>query len=284
MLIGAHVSTGGGVQNAPVNGEEIEAETIQVFSKNQRQWKAKPYTDEQVEGFHAGCEERGYNKVVVHASYLINLGSPKDEMHKKSLVAFADEMQRCHTLKIPYLVFHPGAHTGSGEAAAVKRIVKSLQQVLADEEDNPTHLLVENTAGQGSNVGYTFEHVAQILDGVADDRMGVCLDTQHAFGAGYDLSTPEGYEAVLQEFDDVVGFKRLEALHLNDSKAELGSHRDRHDNLGKGEIGWEPFKRLVNDPRFAGIPGNLETPGGPPMWEKEIAALKKARGAKAPDV
>lgn len=283
MLIGAHVSTAGGVQNAPENGEAIAAETIQVFSKNQRQWKAKPYTDEQVDDFRGGCKDRAYDKVVVHASYLVNLGSPKEEAHKKSVAAFIDEMQRCHTLGIPYLVFHPGAHTGSGEEACIKQIAKTLQQVLADEEDNPTHLLVENTAGQGSNVGYTFEQVAAILEGVDDDRMGVCLDTQHAFAAGYDLSTPAGYKQVIKEFDDVVGIKRMEALHLNDSKAELGSKRDRHENLGDGEIGRAPFKELVNDPRFEGIPGNLETPGGPPMWEKEIAWLKKARGPKAPD-
>ncbi len=283
MLLGAHVSTGGGVQNAPQNGAEIKAETIQIFAKNQRQWKAKPYTDEQVEAFRAACEGRGYDQVVVHSSYLINLGSPKEEMHKKSRDAFIDEMQRCHALGIRYLVFHPGSHVGSGEDACIKRIAETLQDVLAQEEDNPTMLLVENTAGQGTNVGYSFEHVARILERVDDAHMGVCFDTQHAFGAGYDLATAPGYEAVFDVFDDVVGLDHLRALHLNDSKVELDSRRDRHANLGDGALGWDPFKRLVNEPRFAGIPGNLETPGGPPAWKKELERLKRRRGPDAPD-
>ena len=283
MLVGAHVSTAGGVQNAPANGAEINAESIQVFSKNQRQWKAKPYTKEQVEGFREGCREQGYDKVVVHDSYLINLGAPKKETHEKSRAAFIDEMQRCQTLGIPYLVFHPGAHVGSGEDECIQKIVATLQEVLAGEDDNPTNLLVENTAGQGTVVGYSFDHIARIIDGVDDPRMGVCIDTQHSFAAGYDLSTEQGYQEVIEELDDRVGLDKVKAIHLNDSKVELGSRRDRHENLGDGAMGWTPFKLLVNDSRFKGVPGNLETPGGPPVWKKEIQALKRRRGSNAPD-
>jgi deoxyribonuclease IV len=283
MLVGAHVSISGGVENAPGNGAEIQAETIQVFSKNQRQWKAKPYAEGQAEAFREACKAQGYDKVVVHDSYLINLGAPAEQVHKKSMAAFQDEMRRCHTLGIPYLVFHPGAHVGSGEEACIEKIIASLQEVLAKEEDNPTMLLVENTAGQGTVVGYSFEHVGKIVEGVGDERMGVCLDTQHSFAAGYDLSTREGYESVFESFDDAVGLKRLKALHLNDSKTELGSRRDRHENLGDGAIGWGAFEWLVNDPRLKGIPGNLETPGGPAVWKKEIQALKSRRGDDAPD-
>lgn len=283
MLLGAHVSTSGGVQNAPENGAEIKAETIQIFSKNQRQWKAKPYTEEQVDGFHEGCRQHGYDKTVVHGSYLINLGSPKAEAHEKSRAAFLDEMQRCHTLDIPYFVFHPGAHVGSGEDACIKRIVDTLQGLLAEEENNPVVLLVENTAGQGTVVGHSFDHLARLVEGVDDPRIGICLDTQHAYGAGYDLATKDGYEDFFESFDNEVGLEHLKAFHLNDSLVELGSNKDRHANLGEGHIGWDTFKRLVNDPRLAGIPGNLETPGGPPMWKKEIQALKRHRGNKAPD-
>lgn len=283
MLLGAHVSIAGGVQNAPGNGTDIGAETIQIFAKNQRQWKAKPYSDEEIAAFHEEAKAAGYDQTTVHASYLINLGAVKEEVHQRSLVTFRDEMVRCQALGIPYLIFHPGAHVGAGEAAGIKKIIASIQAVLAQEDDNPTMLLVENTAGQGSVVGHTFEQVAEILDGVDDPRMACCLDTAHCLAAGYNLATPDGYEDTLRRFDDTIGLKRLRALHLNDAKTPLGSKVDRHANLGDGEIGWGLFERLVNDPRLAGLPGNLETPGGPEGWKEEIAQLKAARKKGAPD-
>ncbi|MBW3583878.1 MAG: deoxyribonuclease IV [Euryarchaeota archaeon] len=283
MLIGAHVSTAGGVQNAPANGQEIGCETIALFSKNQRQWLAKPYTEEQVETFRDGIKETGLREVVVHDSYLINLGAPKEEVWKKSVAAFRDEMLRCKALGIPYLNFHPGAHVGEGEEVCIRKIVATLQALLSEQEDNPTMLLVENTAGQGTNVGYRFEHVGAILDGVGDERMGACLDTQHTFAAEYDLSDDEGYDKTLAAFDDHVGLGRLRAFHLNDSKTGLGSRVDRHENIGEGAIGVRPFQRLVNDPRFAGVAGILETPGGPPVWQEEIALLRSWRKEGAPD-
>lgn len=282
MLLGAHVSAAGGVSNAPKNGTDIGAETIQIFAKNQRQWIAKPLADDEVAAWHDALTSSGLRELVVHDSYLINLGAPNPEVHAKSMDAFADEMERCATLGIPYLNFHPGAHVGSGEDEGIAKIIDSISTLLDAHPDNPTKLLVENTAGQGTNLGYTFEQCAAILDGVGGSRMGLCIDTQHTFAAGYDHRTREGYDALMKNIDETVGLNRVRAFHLNDSKAELGARVDRHENLGKGHIGWDLFAFLVNDPRFAGVPGVLETPG-PENWAGEIAALKKLRKKGAPD-
>lgn len=282
MLVGAHVSAAGGVSNAPKNGTDIGAETIQIFSKNQRQWVAKPYTDDEVSRWHDELASSGLRELVVHDSYLINLGANKPDVHAKSMEAFADEMERCALLGIPYLNFHPGAHVGAGEEAGLEKIIQSVSALLDAHPDNPTKLLVENTAGQGTNLGYTFAQCADIIHGVGGDKLGLCIDTQHTFAAGYDHRTREGYDAVMQEVDDTVGLDKVRAFHLNDSKTALGSRADRHENLGKGEIGLDLFKFLVNDKRFAGVPGVLETPG-PENWAREIATLKKMRGEKAPD-
>ncbi len=284
MLLGAHVSAAGGVSNAPGRGLEIGAEAIAIFSKNQRQWIAKPYTDEEVAAFRENMAASGLRKTVVHDSYLINLGAPKHETWQKSRDAFLDEMARCSALGVPYLNFHPGAHVGSGEDACIARIIETLRGLLAEHEDPDLMLLVENTAGQGTNVGYSFEHVGRILDGVDDDRMGVCLDTQHAFAAGYDLSHEAGYEAMWESFDDHIGLDRLHAFHVNDSKAELDARVDRHERVGRGAIGPEAFVRLVNDARFDDIPGLMETPGGMEGWAEDIAWLKRMRGQDPTDV
>jgi deoxyribonuclease IV len=283
MLLGAHVSIAGGVSNAPGNGLDIGAETIQIFSKNQRQWQAKPYAREEVDGFRQAAQAAGFHKTVVHGSYLINLGATKSDVHKRSVSTFRDEVRRCHALGIPYFVFHPGAHTGAGESAGIKQIVATLKGILEKEGNNPTMLLVENTAGQGTVVGHTLEQIAQIVHGVGDPRMGVCLDTAHCIAAGFDVRTPAGFDGLLDRFHDTVGLQYLRAMHLNDAVNPLGSRVDRHANLGEGQIGWPLFEHLVNHPRLAGIPGNLETPGGPDEWRREIERLKAARRENAPD-
>jgi deoxyribonuclease IV len=284
MLVGSHVSIAGGVQNAPVNAIDVGCETFQIFSKNQRQWNAKPYTDENIAGYRDAFKDSGCARPIVHDSYLINLGAPDPGVWQRSRDAFVDEMERCQALGIPFLNFHPGAHVGSGEPECIKRIAKSVADILQEQDDNPTVLLIENTAGQGSNVGYAFEHLAELLDRIDDPaRTGICIDTQHTFAAGYDWCSENGYDEVWDAFSEVVGMKWLKAFHLNDSKAKLGSRVDRHENLGEGEIGWGLFERLVNDARFKGIPGVVETPGGPEVWRDEVASLKAFRGPKAPD-
>lgn len=284
MLVGSHVSVAGGVQNAPRNAVEVGCETFQIFAKNQRQWKAKPYTDENLVGYKEAFQGSGCAKPIVHDSYLINLGSPDPGVWERSRAGFVDEMERCRQLGIPYLNFHPGAHVGDGEPRCLERIAKTVSDILRERPEDPTVLLIENTAGQGSNVGYTFEHLADLLERIdAPARTGVCIDTQHTFAAGYDWTEENGYDEVIDAFDEVVGLKWLQAFHLNDSKAALGSRVDRHENLGDGGIGWGLFERLVNDKRLAGIPGVVETPGGPERWKEEVARLKALRGPKAPD-
>lgn len=282
MLLGAHVSAAGGVSNAPRNGTDIGAETIQIFCKNQRQWVAKPYGAEEVAAWKDNVASSGLREIVVHDSYLINLCAEKPEVHAKSMAAFADEMARCAALGIPYLNFHPGSHVGQGEEVGIERIIESLGTLIDADPDNPTMLLVENTAGQGTNLGYTFEQCADIIHAIGRDRMGLCIDTQHTLAAGYDHRTREGYDDLMTTVDDTVGLDLVRAFHLNDSKTDLGSKADRHENLGNGHIGWDLFGFLVNDVRFAGVPGVLETPG-PENWADEIAALKALRGPKAPD-
>lgn len=283
MLVGAHVSAAGGVFEAPARAAEIGCEAYAIFCKNQRQWKAKPLVEADAARFRDAAASAGLDQCVVHDSYLINLGAPKKETWEKSRDAFRDEMRRCMALGVPYLNFHPGAHLKEGEEGCIERIAQTVAGLLDEEDPDGLMLLIENTAGQGTNVGYSWEHLASLLEQIDDGRMGVCVDTQHAYAAGHDLSTPEGYDAVFTAFDDIVGIDKIHAFHINDSKKPLGSRVDRHDQLGEGEIGWDTFGRLVNDPRFAGVPGILETPGGPERWAVEIAELKRLRGADAPD-
>ena len=278
MFFGAHVSTSGGMEKAPQNGLSLGCEAIQVFTKNQMQWKAKPLSSEDIARYKTTFKQSGLHVAVSHDSYLINLGSPQDSTLKQSLDAFVDELERCEQLGIPYLVFHPGSHVGSGEKTGLKRIAESLNWVLGQKKGCVTQLLLETTAGQGSNLGYTFEQLAEILDEIRDkDKMGVCVDTCHIFAAGYDLRTPTAYEATFKELHDVIGLKNVKAFHLNDSKKELGSRVDRHENIGNGHLGLEAFRLLVNDRRFEGIPMMLETPGGDEGYRRDLEILKGLR-------
>lgn len=260
LAFGSHMSASGGVDKAIARGEAIPVESLQLFAKNERQWIAKPLDPEVVQRFHDEVERTGLDKLVVHDSYLINLASPKLDILEKSLPAFADELQRCDILGIPYLVTHPGAHTGSGVNAGIARFAQSLNEIFAAMPNNPTLTLLETTAGQGTTLGRSFEEIAAIIDQVEDtSRVAVCMDTCHVFAAGYDYRTPELYAAMMDQFDATIGLDRLKVLHLNDSKNPLGSNKDRHDHIGDGEIGLEGFRQFVNDPRLAGLPGILET-------------------------
>jgi len=277
-LLGAHVSTSGGVDKAPGNGKNLGCEAIQVFTRNQMQWRARPLSEPEIAGFRQGLKECGIRVTVSHDSYLINLGSPEPVVLQKSLDAFADEIERCEQLGIPFLVFHPGSHVGCGETAGLQRIVDSLNAVLGEKPKYKTQVLLENTAGQGSNLGYRFEHLAEILGKMENpNRLGVCLDTCHLFASGYDLRTLSTYEATFREFDAIVGLGRVKVFHLNDSKKSLSSRVDRHENIGKGELGLQPFRFLLKDPRFAGLPMLLETPGGYEAYRIDLTALRSLR-------
>jgi deoxyribonuclease IV len=277
-LLGAHVSTSGGVDKAPGNGKSLGCEAIQVFTRNQMQWRARALSAVEAVGFGEGIKECGIQATVSHDSYLINLGSHEPVTLQKSLEAFADEIERCEQLGIPFLVFHPGSHVGVGEVAGLQRIIDSLNAVLGQRPKYKTQVLLENTAGQGSNLGYRFEHLAEILGKTQyPDRMGVCLDTCHLFASGYDLRTRSSYEATFDRFDAIVGLGRVRVFHLNDSKKSLGSRVDRHENIGKGELGLEPFRFLLNDPRFAALPMLLETPGGDEAYRKDLKTLRSLK-------
>lgn len=273
--IGAHVSAAGGVENAPVNANKISARGFALFTKNQRQWKAKPLTEKSIEAFKERCRRFGFDpkKVLAHDSYLINLGHPDEDAWKKSNHAFIEELKRCRQLGIGMLNFHPGSTLKKiSEDRCVERIANGLN--LAHEAVPEVITVVENTAGQGSNMGYTFEQIRAIIDGVNDpSRMGVCIDTCHAFAAGYDFSSARGYEDTWSHFDVVIGFSFLKGMHLNDSKKGLGSRVDRHASIGKGEIGLDAFQRIMEDTRLDNIPMILETPDNA-IWAEEIALLK----------
>lgn len=274
--IGAHVSAAGGVENVPGRAHEIGATGFALFTKNQRQWNAKPLTDENIDGFKAECKKYGYSMdaIMPHDSYLINLGHPEKAKLQKSRDAFLIELQRCELLGIKLLNFHPGSHLNKiSEQDCLSTIAESINIAL-DETEFVT-AVIENTAGQGTNMGFRFEHLAEIIDQVDNqERVGVCIDTAHAFAAGYDISTIEGYEQTFEQFDHVVGFNKLKAMHLNDSKKELGSQVDRHDSLGDGLIGWTPFELVMKDNRFDEIPLILETPNTE-RWAEEIETLKQ---------
>ena len=273
--VGAHVSAAGGVENAPENAKEIGATGFALFTKNQRQWKAKPLTEENITQFKKRCEEYGYSidTVIPHDSYLINLGHPEKAKLQKSRDAFLDELQRCEQLGIELLNFHPGSHLKKiSEAECLKIIADSINWSL--DQTKKVKAVIENTAGQGTNMGYRFEHLAEIMEQVEQkNRVGVCVDTAHAFAAGYDISTEDGFADTFEQFDSIVGFDNLLAMHLNDSKKELGSKVDRHESLGDGLIGWTPFELIMKDDRFDGIPLILETPN-PDRWPEEIKNLK----------
>lgn len=273
--VGAHVSASGGVENAPLNAVNIGANAFALFTKNQRQWVAKPLTDESIEAFKANCTEHGFepHQILPHDSYLINLGHPEADKLAKSRTAFIDEMYRCELLGLDRLNFHPGSHLKKvSESECLTTIAESIN--LAHEKTNGVIAVIENTAGQGTNLGFKFEHLAEIIDQVDDkSRVGVCIDTCHSFVAGYDLSTTESTAAVFKEFDDVVGFQYLKGMHLNGSKKELGSRVDRHHSLEQGFLGLDVFKFIMSDDRFNDIPMVLETIDEE-IWDKEIELLR----------
>lgn len=276
--IGAHVSAAGGVENAPKRAHEIGAKAFALFTKNQRRWEAPQLTTENIDGFKENCEEFGYSMdyVMPHDSYLINLGHPDKDQLEKSRNAFLDEMKRCEQLGIKLLNFHPGNHLDKIDVdECLRRNAESLNRVLDLTEGVTT--VIENTAGQGTSTGFKFEYLASIIDGVEDkSRVGVCIDTCHAFAAGYDLSTEKGFSAMCKEFEQTVGFEYLKGIHLNDSKKELGSRVDRHDNIGEGKIGIKGFELLMKDERFDNIPMILETPNTE-KWPQEIEMLYSLR-------
>lgn len=276
LLLGAHTSAAGGAPKALLQGQEIGATTIQLFTSNQKQWKGRHISSEEIEEWFRTLKETGLQKIMSHDSYLINLGSPEEEMLAKSRQAFQEEIDRCLALGITYLNFHPGAALKGEVQSCLDRIVDSLLRHEKHLGEKSLRLLFEATAGQGSCVGYTFEQLGYLVERTHNKiPVGVCLDTCHIFAAGYDIRTAAGWEKVLGEFDRLIGLKHLYAFHLNDSKNGLGTRRDRHEQLGKGEIGLECFRFLVNDPRTCKLAMYLETPEGPAMWKKEITLLRE---------
>ncbi|QBR52502.1 deoxyribonuclease IV [Erwinia sp. QL-Z3] len=273
--IGAHVSAAGGVDQAVLRAHELEATAFALFTKNQRQWRAAPLTDEVISAFRAACEKYNYTsaQILPHDSYLINLGHPVTEALEKSRDAFLDELQRCEQLGLSLLNFHPGSHLHQiEEDDCLKRIAESIN--IALDKTQGVTAVIENTAGQGSNLGFRFEHLAAIIDGVEDkSRVGVCIDTCHAFAGGYDLRTEEECINTFAEFERIVGFQYLRGMHLNDAKSTFASRVDRHHSLGEGNIGKTVFSWMMKDARFDGIPMILETVN-PDIWKDEIAWLK----------
>lgn len=276
LLIGAHTSAQGGAYKALLEGKAIGATTIQLFTANQKQWKGKPLNDEAIALFRETMLSTGLRKVMSHASYLINLGSPNEEGLKKSRDAFIQEVERATALGLSFVNFHPGAALDSSREESLDRIVESLLMVEEFLVDDSTELLLETTAGQGSGIGYRFEELGYIVKRVKDKiPIGVCIDTCHIFAAGYDIRTPQAWKETLASFDHEIGLGYLKAFHLNDSVGDLGSRKDRHAQLGEGKIGIECFKFLMSYPKTRELPKYLETPGGAPFWDKEIWMLRE---------
>ena len=262
------MSVAGGVSNAIKDAKKVEATALQIFTKNSNQWHAKPLDSAEVERFRSWREEEGILFALAHDSYLINLASPKEDLRNKSMSAFLDEMDRAEALGLDFIVFHPGAHVGEGVDAGCRRVSDALNRLLDQRPDQKVRLLIENAAGQGTTLGRTFEELAQIRDGIEQHaRVGFCFDTCHAFAAGYDLRTPGRYEETMQNFDRTAGLNNLKAFHLNDSKKGLDCRVDRHEHIGKGELGQEAFRALLNDSRFSGHPMVLETPKSKDLHE-----------------
>ena len=276
LLIGAHTSATGGVHHALFEGKEIGATTVQLFTRNQKRWEHKELSEEEIDLFQHALAETGLSEIMSHDSYLINLGSPHEDILRKSRKAFKEELIRCQQLGISSLNFHPGACLESSEEECLDTIVQSLSLLEGLAGQGSTRLLIETTAGQGSSVGYRFEHIAYLIEKLHKKiPIGVCIDTCHIFAAGYDLRTKESFEQTFAEFDRIIGLKHLFAFHVNDSLKPLGSRVDRHAPLGKGEIGLECFRLLMQHPWTCGLPKYLETPEGPPLWKEEIKLLKK---------
>lgn len=261
VRVGSHMSIAGGLDKAPLRGKQVGCDTIQIFTKSNRQWRAKRLSDQEVEAFKANLAATGIGPVVAHDCYLVNLAAPRWAVWKKSVAAFRVELERVERLGIPFLVTHPGSHAGAGEAEGMCRVAEALNELHASLPSSGVRILLETTAGQGTSLGYQFEQLAAILAKVEQAaRVGICLDTCHVFAAGYNIRTPDGYRRTLKELDACLGLERLKAIHLNDSKGGLGSRVDRHEHIGKGRLGLAPFRRFLNDSRLRPVPMILETP------------------------
>lgn len=277
VLLGAHESVAGGLHLAFDRIREVGGDALQIFTRNQRQWKPAPLSTEEQEIFATAWKENQDMVIASHASYLVNLASAKSELIQKSIAAFVDELQRCHLLAIPMVVMHPGSHGGDGVETGLARFTENLDQAL-ELADNDVTVLLETTAGQGTGLGCRFEELAEIINGSRNpEKLGVCVDTCHIFAAGYDIRSLDSYRATMDEFDALVGIERIKFFHLNDSKKGLESRVDRHEHIGQGEIGIEGFRNLLNDPRFANHPMTLETPKGKNLQEDRdnLATLRE---------
>lgn len=277
MYFGAHMSAAGGADKAIDRAVQAGCESLQIFTKNNNQWAARPIPDEQVERFRTRLGEERISGLMAHAAYLINLATPGDALWEKSIVAFRVELERCELLSIPYLVLHPGSHTGSGEAGGIRRVAGALNRLHEELPGYQVMTLLETTAGQGTALGHQFEQLAEIIAGISEpERVGLCFDSCHVFAAGYELRTAEEYAETMEAFDRALGLEHLRAFHLNDSKKDLGSRVDRHEHIGDGMLGLEGFRYLVNDARFATHPAVLETPKSEDLHE-DIENLRRLR-------
>lgn len=277
LRLGAHESIAGGLHKALDRARSVGCDAVQVFVKSNRSWACKPLSDSDIRQFREKADASDAMPVVAHASYLLNLASPDDALREKSRDTLILELSRCETLQIPYLVLHPGSHVGAGEEAGLIRVAEGLGEVHSRTAPFRTRILLETTAGQGSGLGQTFQQLAWLIDNTIEGgRLGVCLDTCHVFAAGYDLRSPEAYAGTMLSFDETIGLHRLRAIHLNDCKGGLGSRKDRHDHIGKGKIGLEGFRLILNDRRLEGLPGLLETPKSDDLHEdrENLAVLR----------
>ena len=283
ILLGAHMSIAGGVNKAIERGAALSCTAIQLFTKNANQWKGKPFAKEKIERFAELRKKSNIFRILVHNAYLINLASYNNSLRTKSINALIDEIGRCKALSIPCIIIHPGAHLGAGEDEGIKNIINGLNIALTKTNGWPVDIALETTAGQGTNIGYRFEHLSRIIDGIKDnERVKVCLDTCHIFTAGYDISFAEGYVNVMKEFDRIIGFDRLVCFHVNDCKKGLGSRIDRHEHVGKGTLGALLFRLIMNDRRFENIPKIIETPKGNDMKNdrRNLNVLRKMADGK----
>ncbi len=277
MPLGSHMSIAGGVFNAVRHGASAGCDVVQIFTRQPNQWRAKPLTDEEVSLFLSEQKETGVTAACAHNSYLINLASPNDDLWEKSYASMKEEYERCDTLKLPNIVMHPGSHVGSGEEAGLKRIGRALNRLLSELPNIKTVVCLEITAGQGTNLGYKFEHLAAVIDMVEDkNRIGVCLDSCHMFGAGYAMQTEKEYKATMKNFNNLIGYKYLNVFHLNDSIRPFGQRKDRHEHIGKGMMGIEPFRFIMNDSRLRRVPMILETSKGSD-YKEDIENMKTLR-------
>ena len=279
LLLGAHMSIAGGVDLAPLRGQQVGCRAIQIFTKSSNQWRARSLPSEEIDRFRANLQAAAIDPVVAHGAYLINLASTDPALHQRSMAACLEELERAEALGIPYLVIHPGAHMGAGEEAGIRQVANSLRELLTRTKGCRVQAVLETTAGQGTALGYRFEQIALLLDQIGiPERTGVCLDTCHLFAAGYDIRTLDDYHGVLHMFDQIVGMPSLRVIHVNDCKKDLGCRVDRHEHIGKGAIGLEAFRYLVTDPRLRGIPMIIETPKDSDFVTADRRNLETLRG------